>query len=141
MKGRYFAFILAFFCALQLGAQTTPRVLLFADQEYSRLQIKVKGGSYTLTAYTPDSIFAMDYGPDDVHPLYTFRGDLRLNRAGCDSIRITTKDTFIVRGQTGEIVPTCPSSGQRPTERRVGFRPSRNAMRQYAIRQHHLVRH
>ena len=74
MKGRCFAFILAFFCALQLGAQTTPRVLLFADQEYSRLQIKVKGGSYTLTAYTPDSIFAMDYGPDDVHPLYTFRG-------------------------------------------------------------------
>jgi hypothetical protein len=50
MKGRCFAFILAFFCALQLGAQTTPRVLLFADQEYSRLQIKVKGGSYTLTA-------------------------------------------------------------------------------------------
>ena len=102
MTGRCFAFILAFFCALQLGAQTTPRVLLFADQEYSRLQIKVKGGSYTLTAYTPDSIFAMDYGPDDVHPLYTFRGDLRLNRAGCDSIRITTKDTFIVRVLRGK---------------------------------------
>ena len=95
MKGRYFAFILAFFCALQLGAQTTPRVLLFADQEYSRLQIKVKGGSYTLTAYTPDSIFAMEYGPDDVHPLYTFRGDLRLNRAGWFLLEFYLNNTAI----------------------------------------------
>jgi stage II sporulation protein D len=89
-------------CALQLAAQTTPRVLIFADQEYSRLQIKVKSGSYTLTAYTPDSVFTMDYGSDDVHPLYTFRGDLRLNRAGCDSIRISTKDTFVVRVLRGK---------------------------------------
>ena len=107
MKGRCFAFILAFFCALQLGAQTTPRVLLFADQEYSRLQIKVKGGSYTLTAYTPDSIFAMDYGPEDVHPQYTFRGDLRLNVIlfellqrilllfGCYGVRIGPQNALI----------------------------------------------
>jgi stage II sporulation protein D len=87
---------------LQLSGQTAPRVLIFAEQEYSRLQVKVKGGSYTLTAYTPDSIFTMEYGPDDVHPLYTFRGDLRLNRAGCDSIRITTKDTFVVRVLRGK---------------------------------------
>jgi stage II sporulation protein D len=85
-----------------LSGQTAPRVLIFAEQEYSRLQVKVKGGSYTLTAYTPDSIFTMEYGPDDVHPLYTFRGDLRLNRAGCDSIRITTKDTFVVRVLRGK---------------------------------------
>ena len=97
MKRQFFALMVMLICALQLSGQTAPRVLIFAEQEYSRLQVKVKGGSYTLTAYTPDSIFTMEYGPDDVHPLYTFRGDLRLNRAGCASIRITTKDTFVVR--------------------------------------------
>ncbi|MCH1533805.1 MAG: SpoIID/LytB domain-containing protein [Schleiferiaceae bacterium] len=102
MKGPYFKLILTFCWVLQLGAQTAPRVLIFADQEYSRLQIKVKGGSYTLTAFTPDSIFTMEYESDDVHPLYTFRGDLRLNRAGCDSIRITTQDTFVVRVLRGK---------------------------------------
>ena len=85
MKRRFLALIVTLIFAIQLSGQTTPRVLIFAEHEYSRLQIKVKGGSYTLTAYTPDSVFTMDYGPDDVHPLYTFRGDLRLNRAGCDS--------------------------------------------------------
>ena len=102
MKRQFFALIVTLICALELGGQTAPRVLIFAEQEYSRLQVKVKGGSYTLTAYTPDSIFTMEYGPDDVHPLYTFRGDLRLNRAGCDSIRITTKDTFVVRVLRGK---------------------------------------
>ncbi len=102
MKRGHLVPIMLICCALQLGAQTTPRVLIFADQEYSRLQIKVKSGSYTLTAFTPDSVFTMDYGPDDVHPLYTFRGDLRLNRAGCDSIRISTKDTFVVRVLRGK---------------------------------------
>ena len=102
MKRQFFALMVMLICALQLSRQTAPRVLIFAEQEYSRLQVKVKGGSYTLTAYTPDSIFTMEYGPDDVHPLYTFRGDLRLNRAGCDSIRITTKDTFVVRVLRGK---------------------------------------
>ena len=102
MKGPYFKLILSLCWVLQLGAQTVPRVLIFADQEYSRLQIKVKGGSYTLTAFTPDSVFTMEYESDDVHPLYTFRGDLRLNRAGCDSIRITTQDTFVVRVLRGK---------------------------------------
>ena len=102
MKRQFFALIVTLICALELSGQTAPRVLIFAEQEYSRLQVKVKGGSYTLTAYTPDSIFTMEYGPDDVHPLYTFRGDLRLNRAGCDSIRITTKDTFVVRVLRGK---------------------------------------
>ena len=102
MKRQFFALMVMLICALQLSGQTAPRVLIFAEQEYSRLQVKVKGGSYTLTAYTPDSIFTMEYGPDDVHPLYTFRGDLRLNRAGCDSIRITTKDTFVVRVLRGK---------------------------------------
>ena len=58
-----------------------PRILAFADIEYGRLQLKVKSGTFTLTAYTPDSVFKMTYEEDDVHPLYTFRGDLRLNRA------------------------------------------------------------
>ena len=102
MKRQFFALMVMLICALELSGQTAPRVLIFAKQEYSRLQVKVKGGSYTLTAYTPDSIFTMEYGPDDVHPLYTFRGDLRLNRAGCDSIRITTKDTFVVRVLRGK---------------------------------------
>ena len=102
MKLQFFALMVMLICALELSGQTAPRVLIFAEQEYSRLQVKVKGGSYTLTAYTPDSIFTMEYGPDDVHPLYTFRGDLRLNRAGCDSIRITTKDTFVVRVLRGK---------------------------------------
>ena len=79
-----------------------PRVLTFADMEYGRLQLKVKSGSYKLTAYTPDSVFTMEYGVDDVHPLYTFRGDLRLNRAGCDSIVFTTKDTIEMRAWRGK---------------------------------------
>ena len=102
MKRQFLALIVTLIYTLQMSGQTAPRVLIFAEQEYSRLQVKVKGGSYTLTAYTPDSIFTMEYGPDDVHPLYTFRGDLRLNRAGCDSIRITTKDTFVVRVLRGK---------------------------------------
>ena len=102
MNRPYFKLILTLCWVLQLGAQTAPRVLIFADHEYSRLQIKVKGGSYTLTAFTPDSVFTMEYESDDVHPLYTFRGDLRLNRAGCDSIRITTQDTFVVRVLRGK---------------------------------------
>ena len=73
-----------------------PRILTFAEQEYGRAQVKVKSGSYTLVAYTPDSIFSMEYGVDDVHPLYTFRGDLRLNRAACDSIIISSNDTDVV---------------------------------------------
>jgi stage II sporulation protein D len=102
MKRRFLALIVTLICTLHLSGQIAPRVHIFAEQEYSRLQIKVKGGSYTLTAYTPDSVFTMDYGPDDVHPLYTFRGDLRLNRAGCDSVRIATKDTFVVRVLRGK---------------------------------------
>ena len=102
MKRQFLALIVTLIYTLQMSGQTAPRVLIFAEQEYSRLQVKVKGGSYTLTAHTPDSIFTMEYGPDDVHPLYTFRGDLRLNRAGCDSIRITTKDTFVVRVLRGK---------------------------------------
>ena len=102
MKRQFLALMVMLICALKLSGQTAPRVLIFAEQEYSRLQIKVKGWSYTLTAYTPDSVFTMDYGADDVHPLYTFRGDLRLNRAGCDSIRIATEDTFVVRVLRGK---------------------------------------
>ena len=102
MKRQFFALMVMLICALELSGQTAPRVLIFAEQEYSRLQVKVKSGSYTLTAYTPDSIFTMEYGPDDVHPLYTFRGDLGLNGAGCDSIRVTTKDTFVVRVLRGK---------------------------------------
>ena len=79
-----------------------PRVLTFADVEYGRLQLKVKSGSYKLTAYTPDSVFVMEYQRDDVHPLYTFRGDLRLNRAGCDSIVFTTSDTIEMRVWRGK---------------------------------------
>lgn len=79
-----------------------PRVLTFAEQEYGRAQVKVKSGSYTLVAYTPDSVFSMEYGIDDVHPLYTFRGDLRLNRAACDSIVISTDDTIVMRVMHGE---------------------------------------
>lgn len=79
-----------------------PRVLAFSDYEYGRMQVKVKRGSYDLKAYTPDSIFTMHYGPDDVHPLYTFRGDLRLNRAGCDSIVFESSDTIIARVLRGK---------------------------------------
>jgi len=79
-----------------------PRVLTFAEQEYGRAQVKVKSGSYTLVAYTPDSVFSMEYGIDDVHPLYTFRGDLRLNRAACDSIVISTDDTIVMRVMHGK---------------------------------------
>ena len=90
-----------------------PRVLTFADVEYGRLQLKVKSGTYTLTAYTPDSTFTMDYGEDDVHPLYTFRGDLRLNRAGCDSIVFTTSDTIEMRAWRGKNwTPTRPYLGK-----------------------------
>lgn len=79
-----------------------PRVLAFSDHEYGRMQVKVKRGSYELKAYTPDSTFTMNYGPDDVHPLYTFRGDLRLNRAGCDSIVIQSSDTIVARVLRGK---------------------------------------
>ena len=79
-----------------------PRILTFAEQEYGRAQVKVKSGSYTLVAYTPDSIFSMEYGVDDVHPLYTFRGDLRLNRAACDSIIISSNDTIVMRVMHGK---------------------------------------
>lgn len=90
-----------------------PRVLTFADMEYGRLQLKVKSGSYKLTAYTPDSVFTMEYGVDDVHPLYTFRGDLRLNRAGCDSIVFTTNDTIEMRAWRGKNwTPSRPYLGQ-----------------------------
>lgn len=90
-----------------------PRVLTFADVEYGRLQLKVKSGTYTLTAYTPDSTFTMDYGEDDVHPLYTFRGDLRLNRAGCDSIVFTASDTIEMRAWRGKNwTPTRPYLGK-----------------------------
>ena len=53
MNRPYFKLILTLCWVLQLGAQTAPRVLIFADQEYSRLQIKVKGGSYTLRLSHP----------------------------------------------------------------------------------------
>ncbi len=90
-----------------------PRVLTFAEQEYSRMQIKVKSGSFKLTAYTPDSTFIKEYGVDDVHPLYTFRGDLRLNRAGCDSIIFTTNDTIEIRVWRGKNwTPTRPYLGK-----------------------------
>ena len=90
-----------------------PRVLTFAEQEYSRMQIKVKSGSFKLTAYTPDSTFIMEYGEDDVHPLYTFRGDLRLNRAGCDSIIFVTSDTIEMRVWRGKNwTPTRPYLGK-----------------------------
>ena len=90
-----------------------PRVLTFADVEYGRLQLKVKSGTYTLTAYTPDSSFTMDYGEDDVHPLYNFRGDLRLNRAGCDSIVFTASDTVEMRAWRGKNwTPTRPYLGK-----------------------------
>lgn len=98
---------LFFGCSLSASAQLAkaykegPRVLTFAESSYSRLQIKVKRGSFTLRAFTPDSTFTMVFGPDDVHPLYTFRADLRLNRAACDSIIIESQDTMVMRVQRG----------------------------------------
>ncbi len=74
-----------------------PRVFLFAEDFYSRAQIKVKRGSYLLQAYNKDSTYTKAYGPDDVHPLYTFRAELMFNRAECDSITITSQDTIVIR--------------------------------------------
>jgi len=90
-----------------------PRVLTFADVEYSRLQLKVKSGTYTLTAHTPDSIFTLNYGEDDAHPLYTFRNELMLNKAGCDSIVISPSDTIEIRIRHGNNwTPTRPYLGK-----------------------------
>ena len=115
---RIFALCFSLIVSMASGQKYTsyasgPRVLTFADVEYGRLQLKVKSGTYTLTAYTPDSTFTMDYGEDDVHPLYTFRGDLRLNRAGCDSIVFTTSDTIEMRAWRGKNwTPTRPYLGK-----------------------------
>lgn len=96
-----------------------PRVLAFSDHEYGRMQVKVKRGSYELKAYTPDSVFSMTYSADDVHPLYTFRGDLRLNRAGCDSIIIESPDTIVMRVLKGK-----NWSLERPYTGKVVVRPN-----------------
>lgn len=115
---RIFALCFSLIVSMASGQKYTsyasgPRVLTFADVEYGRLQLKVKSGTYTLTAYTPDSTFTMDYGEDDVHPLYTFRGDLRLNRAGCDSIVFTASDTIEMRAWRGKNwTPTRPYLGK-----------------------------
>ena len=115
---RIFALCFSLVVSMASGQKYTsyasgPRVLTFADVEYGRLQLKVKSGTYTLTAYTPDSTFTMDYGEDDVHPLYTFRGDLRLNRAGCDSIVFTASDTIEMRAWRGKNwTPTRPYLGK-----------------------------
>ena len=115
---RIFALCFSLFVSMASGQKyasyaSGPRVLTFADVEYGRLQLKVKSGTYTLTAYTPDSTFTMDYGEDDVHPLYTFRGDLRLNRAGCDSIVFTASDTIEMRAWRGKNwTPTRPYLGK-----------------------------
>ncbi|HCP40999.1 MAG TPA: hypothetical protein DIT65_04325 [Cryomorphaceae bacterium] len=104
---KLFVLCLSLFVSLAFGQkyksyEAGPRVLTFSDLEYGRLQLKVKSGIYTLTAHTPDSTFTMEYGEDDVHPLYTFRGDLRLNRTGCDSIVFTTTDTIEMRAWRGK---------------------------------------
>lgn len=79
-----------------------PRVFLFAEDFYSRAQIKVKQGSYLLEAYNKDSTYTKAFGPDDVHPLYTFRAELIFNRAECDSIVITSQDTILIRVLRGK---------------------------------------
>lgn len=117
--------MLFFGVALLANAQSTqaykqgPRVLTFAEQSYSRLQVKVKRGSFTLKAYTPDSTFVMEFGPDDVHPLYTFRADLRLNRAACDSIVLVSQDTMVMRVQRGS-----NWSSERPYTGQLTLRPN-----------------
>ncbi|MEY2962999.1 MAG: hypothetical protein RL754_260 [Bacteroidota bacterium] len=78
---------------------TGPRILIFAEDFNTKIQCKVLTGSYKLIAYTPDSIFEMDYGREDVHPTYTFDGDLRINKAEADSIKIIPSDTIVVRAR------------------------------------------
>lgn len=74
-----------------------PRVFLFAEDFYSRAQVKVKQGSYLLKGYNKDSTYVRAYGPDDVHPLYTFRAELMVNRTVFDSITFFSNDTIVLR--------------------------------------------
>ncbi len=102
-RKRWFLFLLAT-VSFASRAQVTAvpesfRVLAFSDSPNTHVQLKVLNGSYTLTAYTPDSIFTMEYDQHDVHPTYTFDGYLRLNRAECDSIRLSTTDTLVMRAK------------------------------------------
>ena len=68
---------------LEEARMSGPRVFLFAEDFYSRAQIKVKEGAYLLKGYNKDSTYVRQYGPDDVHPLYTFRAELMINRTWC----------------------------------------------------------
>lgn len=76
-----------------------PRVLAFADQPPTRVQVKVLRGTYKLEAYRGDSLRTFNYEKDEVHPTYTFDADLRLNKRAADSIRIVTRDTFVMRAR------------------------------------------
>lgn len=74
-----------------------PRVFLFAEDFYSRAQVKVKNGSYTLTGYGKDTTYTKRYGSEDIHPLYTFRAELMINKLEFDSIQFTSNDTIVLR--------------------------------------------
>jgi len=74
-----------------------PRVFLFAEDFYSRAQVKVKNGSYTLIGYGKDTIYTKRYGSEDIHPLYTFRAELMINKLEFDSIQFTSNDTIVLR--------------------------------------------
>ena len=99
--------LLVLFLFAQLGVQAQefleetrmsgPRVFLFAEDFYSRAQVKVKQGSYLLKGYNKDSTYVREYGPDDVHPLYTFRAELMINRTEFDSITFYSNDTIVLR--------------------------------------------
>ena len=82
---------------LEEARMSGPRVFLFAEDFYSRAQIKVKEGAYLLKGYNKDSTYVRQYGPDDVHPLYTFRAELMINRTEFDSITFYTNDTIVLR--------------------------------------------
>src|SRR6056300_611001 len=99
--------LIVLFLFAQLGVQAQefleetrmsgPRVFLFAEDFYSRAQVKVKQGSYLLKGYNKDSTYVREYGPDDVHPLYTFRAELMINRTEFDSITFYSNDTIVLR--------------------------------------------
>ncbi len=107
------------FSRVKTAYEKGPRVLAFSEVQYGRMQVKVKRGTYLLKAFTPDSVFTMAYSADDVHPLYTFRGDLRLNRAGCDSIVIESEDTIVMRVLKGK-----NWSSERPYTGKLVVRPN-----------------
>lgn len=101
--GKFWPGVMLLFMALGVvRGQSLPekfKVLAFADGPNYRVQVKVRSGSYMLKGYTKDSTFTKEFGRTDVHPTYNFDGELRFNLASCDSIVISTKDTFVMRAR------------------------------------------